>query len=323
MLRKTLLLTLLPALVIALVVACGPQQAGAPAADAPAVVEVTRVVEVEGQAETIEVLVEVTRVVEVPADRDAGPSGELIVSLSTMPNSVYWPNTAERNASNVASQIFNGLTWIDDDSNIVPALAESWEISDDGTEYIFTLRQDVVFHDGTPMTARDVVATWEAGKEPENAYFYYYEEALTVEAIDDYTVRMETAEPNPLFLRRLAEWGVIPADHYAAVGRDGLEQQPIGTGVMSAKLKRNSYCLSPTLKKEWVRSRIKPGRLSKNNRKLKIQTIKTRDAMNRPIAILLIGLIRASLTFSTFALFQGKFAAALSVYPLLILAFFF
>ena len=45
--------------------------------------------------------------------------------------------------------------------------------------------------------------------------------------------------------------------------------------------------------------------------------------MNRPIAILLIVLIVASLTFSTFALFQGKFAAALSVYPLLIVAYLF
>ncbi len=45
--------------------------------------------------------------------------------------------------------------------------------------------------------------------------------------------------------------------------------------------------------------------------------------MNRPIAIVLIVLITASLIFSTFALFQGNFAAALSVYPLLILAYFF
>jgi len=45
--------------------------------------------------------------------------------------------------------------------------------------------------------------------------------------------------------------------------------------------------------------------------------------MNRPIAIFLIIFITASLIFSTFALFQGKFVAALSVYPLLILAFLF
>jgi peptide/nickel transport system substrate-binding protein len=221
MLRKILLLTLLPALVIALVVACGPQEAGA-----PDVVEVTRII--EGEAETIEV--EVTRVVEVPADTTTGPSGELIVSLATMPNSIYFPNAAERNARNVANQLFDSLTWIDDESNIVPALAESWEISEEGTEYIFTLRQGVVFHDGTTMTARDVVATWEAGKDPENAYFYFYEDALLVEEVDEYTVRMVTEEPNPLFLRRLAEWGVIPADYYAEVGRDGLEQAPIGTG---------------------------------------------------------------------------------------------
>lgn len=54
----------------------------------------------------------------------------------------------------------------------------------------------------------------------------------------------------------------------------------------------------------------------------KVQMIKSRKAMNRSIAILLLVLICAGLIFSTFALFQGQFALALSVYPLLILAYF-
>ncbi|NIP24672.1 MAG: hypothetical protein GWO38_12845, partial [Phycisphaerae bacterium] len=70
-------------------------------------VEVTRVVE----GEVITEQIEVTRVVEV--DAPAAPEGELIVALSTLPNSIYTPNAAERNASNVAQQMFEGLTWID------------------------------------------------------------------------------------------------------------------------------------------------------------------------------------------------------------------
>jgi peptide/nickel transport system substrate-binding protein len=194
-------------------------------------VEVVQTVEVEKEVvKEVEVVqtVEVEKVVEVAAPEK--PTGELIVSVSTFPNSIYMPNAAERNATNVAQQMYNGLTWVDDEGNIVPALAESWEVSDDGTEYTFKLRQDVVFHDGSAFDAEDVVATFEAGKLPENAYAYEYETAKTIEAIDEHTVKMTTEEPDPLFLRRLNGQGIIPSDYYEKVGRDGLEEHPIGTG---------------------------------------------------------------------------------------------
>lgn len=227
--RNRLALALFIALAALMAVACAPQTVEVTrVVTETSEVEVTRIVE-ETVTEQVEVPVEVevTRIVEVVDD---GPKGELIVALSTEPNSIYWPNTAERNASNVAAQLYNGLVWVDAEGKVVPALAESWEISDDGLEYTFVLRQDVVFHDGTPFTARDVVATWEAGKSPENAYGYLYEAVPTVEALDDYTVKIVTAVPDVLFLRNLATWGIIPADYFAAVGRQGLEDAPIGTG---------------------------------------------------------------------------------------------
>ena len=55
--------------------------------------------------------------------------------------------------------IFTGLTRNDEKGEIVPDLADHWEISPDGTTYTFHLRQDVVWHDGAPLTAADVVYT--------------------------------------------------------------------------------------------------------------------------------------------------------------------
>lgn len=230
--KRKALLTVVFLILSIIVVACQPETQ---------TVEVTRVVtETEMVTEQIEVTrvvegevvteqVEVTRVVEVEAPAMA--EGELIVALSTLPNSLYFPNAAERNASNVSQQIFEGLTFLDDDNNVVGALAESWEISEDGTEYIFHLREGVKFHNGADFTAEDVVTSWIAGKDPANAYAYVHEQADSVEVIDDFTVKITTPEPDPLFLIIPArDWAMIPTDYFNEVGLEGIEDHPIGTG---------------------------------------------------------------------------------------------
>ena len=157
---------------------------------------------------------------------------ELVVALSTMPNSIYMPRAAERNAANAASQLYDSLVWVDDEGNIAPALATEWTVSDDGTEYTFTLRQGVTFHNGEPFNADAVVFTWEVGKDPSNEYFYVFELAESVEKIDDYTVKVTTAAPNPLFMRQVAtNWMMVPPLYFEEVGGgDGFEQAPVGTG---------------------------------------------------------------------------------------------
>jgi peptide/nickel transport system substrate-binding protein len=75
-----------------------------------------------------------------------------------------------------------------------------------------------------------VITSWEAGKDPANAYFYDYEDAIAVEAIDDYTVEMTTPAPNPLFLRKLSGWAIIPTEYFNEVGLEGIEANPVGTG---------------------------------------------------------------------------------------------
>ena len=68
------------------------------------------------------------------------------------------------------------------------------------SRYTFKLREDVVFHNGEPFNADSVVFSWEVQKQPENAYFNYYERAAEVNKIDEYTVELVAQEPNALFL---------------------------------------------------------------------------------------------------------------------------
>ena len=60
----------------------------------------------------------------------AEPKGTLRVALSTYPNSLDIPVGAERNAHNVGWQLFNSLVWINEETRVVPALAESWKFSE-------------------------------------------------------------------------------------------------------------------------------------------------------------------------------------------------
>ena len=69
----------------------------------------------------------------------------------------------------VIEHIYDGLTRIKPDLTVEPALAEGWEISEDGTSYMFVLREGVTFHDGTPLKASDVKFTFERLVDPETA----------------------------------------------------------------------------------------------------------------------------------------------------------
>ncbi len=192
----------------------------------PEMVEVTRVVEVEGETVVETETVEVTRVVEAPPE----PTGTLNVALPLDPNSINPPNAAERMAGNVVNQIFDSLLAVDNETGeLVAALGTEWEISEDGLEYDFTLRDGVTFHDGTPFNAEDVVATFEAGADPVNAYFDQYE-GVTVEVIDDLHVKLITDDPDVLFMRLLSELPIISAEQFAEGGNQAIEDFPIGTG---------------------------------------------------------------------------------------------
>ena len=62
--------------------------------------------------------------------------------------------------------VFDGLTRFTPDAQVEPALAERWDVSPDGSRFTFHLRRGVKFHDGTPLTAPIVVASWQRALDP-------------------------------------------------------------------------------------------------------------------------------------------------------------
>ncbi|MEL6807180.1 MAG: ABC transporter substrate-binding protein, partial [Pseudomonadota bacterium] len=127
------------------------------------------------------------------------------------------------------SNVFEGLTRFMGDGSVVPGLAESWEISDDGLVYTFSLREGVTFHDGTTMDAEDVKFTLDRilDEESANAQKALYAAISGVEVIDPATVRITLSEPNGNMLFNLA-WG--DAVIVAPESIENIKQQPIGTG---------------------------------------------------------------------------------------------
>ncbi|MCR8828155.1 ABC transporter substrate-binding protein [Pseudosulfitobacter koreensis] len=127
------------------------------------------------------------------------------------------------------SNVFEGLTRFMGDGSIVPGLAESWEISDDGLTYTFNLHDDVTFHDGTTMDAEDVKFSLDRARAEDsvNAQKALFAGITDVEVVDPTTVKVTLAEPNGSFLFNMA-WG--DAVIVAPESIENIKQTPVGTG---------------------------------------------------------------------------------------------
>lgn len=130
----------------------------------------------------------------------------------------------------VLFNVFEGLVKPDPDGNIIPAVAKSYELSDDGTRYTFTLREGVRFHNGELVTADDVVFSISrcAGLLDDGAYTAAASLSgiVRVEKADEETVVITLAEGSLEFLASLATTyaAIIPQDY------DAQATAPVGTG---------------------------------------------------------------------------------------------
>lgn len=139
--------------------------------------------------------------------------------------------------SDLTALIFSGLTRLGLDGEVLPDLAENWEVSADRLTYTFHLRSGVSWHDGEPFTADDVIFTIEALQdadyrgEPSLADLF---RSLSAVKVDDLTVEVTLAQPFAPFLA-YASVGILPAHLLSGLSAGDLynapfNQRPVGTG---------------------------------------------------------------------------------------------
>jgi peptide/nickel transport system substrate-binding protein len=113
---------------------------------------------------------------------------------------------------------------------LTPCLAESWTESPDGLIYDFKLRQGVTFHNGDPITAADVVFSFQRYKGAGKTV--YQEKVAAIEALDAHRVRFQRREPWPDFLLFLGTPAtgaglIVPQKYLEQVGDDGFKRHPM------------------------------------------------------------------------------------------------
>lgn len=129
--------------------------------------------------------------------------------------------------------LFDTLIWRNPETfEYEPLLAQGWRRIDERT-WEFDLREGVVFHDGSPLTAEDVAFTLNHWANPEagarsQASVSWIE---SVEATDDLTVRIVSKEPFPAALEFVAgSLPIYPSDYFEEVGQEAFNREPVGTG---------------------------------------------------------------------------------------------
>lgn len=132
---------------------------------------------------------------------------------------------------NVFKHVFDQLTEIDAGGAVIPLLAESWESNDDATEWTFIIRSDATFHNGEPVTAEDVVWSYEKVLADEESPVNVYLDALdTIEAVDDTTIEFRLSDPFAPWDRQTSLISILPQGAYEEMGPDAFSQEPIGSG---------------------------------------------------------------------------------------------
>ncbi len=160
-------------------------------------------------------------VVEPPA-----PTDELVIAITTEPSTLDAQEVNDRASRVVTGNIFEALLFRDRNANLSPGLATSWRNVND-TTWEFTLREGVVFHDGSPFNAES--AAYSVNRIVDENYETqrgsYINGIVSAAAKDEYTLEVTTDGPNAILLLQMAQLPMV-----ALNAGDAIKEEPVGTG---------------------------------------------------------------------------------------------
>jgi ABC-type transport system substrate-binding protein len=157
----------------------------------------------------------------------------LVIAQGTDPASLDAHVPSDSPSASVTSHIFETLYRLTPEGEIVPLLATGHEVSDDGLVWTIGLRDDVVFHNGAPLTAEVVKGSMDRFLDPANGFPFTFllTRVSDVEVVDEFTVRFTLSTPFAPFLAHLTHTGtaIVHPDVVAELG-DAHGENPVGTG---------------------------------------------------------------------------------------------
>jgi len=174
---------------------------------------------------------------EAPVGRADAPAGTLTVAVATFGNERWLPHLYVGAEDVVLKPLWENLLSRDGKGNLIPMLAEKWQVSDGGRTWKFHLRKGVRFHNGTEVTAEDVRFTFAsiAKEGSANSMAPEFRTIKSMEVEGPYTITVRFDKPfvtlgNRVTQGLFASVAYIQSKKHIEAGEDGAERQPIGTG---------------------------------------------------------------------------------------------
>jgi peptide/nickel transport system substrate-binding protein len=162
----------------------------------------------------------------------APKAGGTLIAAAEIDPIALDPHTGSNFSSIQAyDHVYESLTMYDEKTNVIPALAQSWEITNGGKTYTFKLRPNVKFHNGQPMTGEDVKYSIDRVLDPKTAspWRSWLDSIKEIKVVDPLTVQMNLDAPYPLLgsFAGMRASGIMPK---GMAERENLKIKAIGTG---------------------------------------------------------------------------------------------